>query len=131
VKPRFPRIVQVALTVRSGVVKHDPRLHERVRRLIKRGVVEKVIAHRFTEAMGASIVHKRVCREETRRLEVLLVAVTRDFAFSRTLAEASVAFMLCFALTLPPAWFGIRITRTEKEGEYIDASDKKLLVKWT
>ena len=48
--------------VRSRVGKHDPRLHKRVRRLIKRGVVENVIAHRFTEAIGASIVHKRVCR---------------------------------------------------------------------
>jgi len=45
----------VGVDVLSRVVKHDPRLHERVRCLIKRGVIEKVIAHRFTQALGASI----------------------------------------------------------------------------
>jgi len=45
----------IGIDVLSRVVKHDPRLHERVRCLIKRGVIEKVIVHRFTEAIGASI----------------------------------------------------------------------------
>ena len=97
-------------------MKHDPRLHERIRRLIKRGIVEKVIAPRSTEFIGVSIVGMRLCRRDP-PLEVLLVAVTRDLACSLTLAEALAALMLCFAFPLPPAGFGMRITKPEEGQE--------------